>query len=65
MKHLIKACCACLLLVQPAYAQHEHHDGGMAPKDIGTVNFETSCTPAVKTEFNEAVALLHLSLIHI
>ena len=31
----------------------------MAPKDIGTVNFETSCSPAVKTEFNEAVALLH------
>lgn len=59
MKHLILACCACFVLVPPAYAQHEHHDGGMAPKDIGTVNFETSCTPAVKTEFNEAVALLH------
>jgi len=59
MKHLITACCACLLLVQPAYAQHEHHEGGMAPKDIGTVNFETSCSAATKTQFNEAVALLH------
>jgi tetratricopeptide (TPR) repeat protein len=45
--------------VQPAFAQHEHHDGGMAPKEVGTVNFETSCNPAVKTKFNEAVALLH------
>src|SRR4051812_48478494 len=59
MKSFIAVCCMCLGLVPPAFAQHEHHDGGMAPKDIGTVNFETSCTPAVKTQFNEAVALLH------
>jgi tetratricopeptide (TPR) repeat protein len=31
----------------------------MAPKDIGTVSFETSCSPSVKTRFNEGVALLH------
>ena len=31
----------------------------MAPKDIGTVDFATSCNPATKTKFNEAVALLH------
>jgi tetratricopeptide (TPR) repeat protein len=43
-----------------AWAQSEQHQHeGMAPKDIGTVNFETSCSPAVKTKFNEAVALLH------
>jgi len=43
-----------------AWAQSEQHEhGGMAPKDIGTVSFETSCAPAVKTQFNEAVALLH------
>jgi tetratricopeptide (TPR) repeat protein len=48
------------LLVAPALAsaQHEHRDG-MAPKDIGTVDFTTSCTPATKIKFNEAVALLH------
>lgn len=57
MKRIITACCLCLGLVQPALAQHEH--GGMAPKDIGTVSFETSCSPATKTKFNEAVALLH------
>ena len=43
-----------------AWAQSEQHQhGGMAPKDIGTVSFETSCSPATKTKFNEAVALLH------
>lgn len=31
----------------------------MAPKDIGTVDFATSCNPATKAKFNEAVALLH------
>ncbi len=47
-----------MLAAAPAYAQHEHHEG-MAPKDIGTVDFTTSCNPATKTKFNEAVALLH------
>jgi tetratricopeptide (TPR) repeat protein len=43
-----------------AWAQTEQHQHqGMAPKDIGTVSFETSCSPATKTKFNEAVALLH------
>jgi tetratricopeptide (TPR) repeat protein len=45
--------------VQPAFAQHEHHEGGLKPTDIGTVSFETSCSPATKAQFNEAVALLH------
>jgi tetratricopeptide (TPR) repeat protein len=58
MKLLTLALCACLGLVQPVLAQHEQH-GGMAPKDIGTVSFDNSCTPATKTRFNEAVALLH------
>lgn len=50
--------CTLLVAPLPAWAQHEHH-GGMAPKDIGTVDFTTSCNPATKTKFNEAVALLH------
>jgi tetratricopeptide (TPR) repeat protein len=41
-----------------AWAQHEHHEG-LAPKDIGTVDFTTSCSPSTKIKFNEAVALLH------
>ncbi len=52
------ALCMCLVLVPPAFAQHEH-PAGLAPKDIGTVDFATSCNPATKTKFNEAVALLH------
>src|SRR5215213_9018070 len=58
MKKISWVGCLCLTLVQPAFAQHEQH-GRMAPKDIGTVSFETSCAPATKTKFNEAVALLH------
>lgn len=58
MKLLTLALCACLGLVQPVFAQHEQH-AGMAPKDIGTVSFDNSCSPATKTRFNEAVALLH------
>jgi len=55
------ALCMCILLApSAAWAQTEQHQhSGLAPKDIGTVNFETSCSPAVKTQFNEAVALLH------
>jgi tetratricopeptide (TPR) repeat protein len=58
MKAVITVACLCLGLVQPAFAQHEHGNG-LAPKDVGTVSFETSCVPATKTKFNEAVALLH------
>ena len=55
------AVCVCSLLVSPvtSWAQHEHPEGGLAPKDIGTVDFQTSCNPATKAKFNEAVALLH------
>ena len=40
--------------------QHEGH-GPMAPDQIGSasVKFDTSCAPAVKDDFNKAVALLH------
>ena len=57
----LSALCMCIWLAPAAaWAQSDQHQhGGMAPKDIGTVNFETSCSPATKTTFNEAVALLH------
>lgn len=48
------------LVASAAMAQHEQHGGGTLSADqIGTVDFQTSCSPAVKTEFNAAVALLH------
>jgi tetratricopeptide (TPR) repeat protein len=42
----------------PAFAQHDQH-GAMSAKDIGTVEFQTSCAAAVRDDFNRAVALLH------
>lgn len=44
---------ACQLLV--AQESHVHS----APAKLGEVSFQTSCKPALKTEFNRAVALLH------
>ena len=44
----------------PARAQHEAHNA--APADqVGSasVNFQTSCAPALRGDFNQAVALLH------
>ena len=55
MKRFIIAGCLCLGLGQTAWAQgeqHQHDMTGMAPKEVGTVNFETSCNPAVKVKFN-------------
>ena len=52
----------CQLLSWPglARAQQEPH-GAMPPDLIGSaaVKFETSCAPAVKDDFNRAVAMLH------
>ena len=60
MKRLMAVCMCIWLAPAAAWAQSDQHQhGGMAPKDIGTVSFETSCSPATKTKFNEAVALLH------
>lgn len=60
MKNVVAVCMCIWLAPAAAWAQSDRHQhGGMAPKDIGTVNFETSCNPAVKAQFNEAVALLH------
>jgi tetratricopeptide (TPR) repeat protein len=41
-----------------AIAQHEGHPG-LSTDQIGKVSFETSCSPAVKDDFNRGVALLH------
>ena len=47
------------LLAAPASAQHEEHAGAGTTEQLGTVDFETSCAPAVRADFNRAVALLH------
>ena len=51
---------ACFVMPAPARAQHEAH--GAAPADkVGSasVDFQTSCAPAQRADFNRAVALLH------
>ncbi len=42
----------------PALAQHEQH-AGLSPNQVGNVNFEISCNPGVRSDFNRGVALLH------
>jgi len=46
-----------LVLSAPPAAQHEHVRA--EPEKLGTVQFATSCIPAVQTEVNRAIALLH------
>jgi len=47
----------CVLSAGQASGQ-DHRHGNTAEK-LGTVNFATSCSPAVAPQFNRAVALLH------
>jgi tetratricopeptide (TPR) repeat protein len=49
---------AAALVAVPAVAQHDHPPAASTEK-LGTVEFQNSCAPAVQTEFNRAVALLH------
>jgi hypothetical protein len=53
---------ACVLALPPAAAAQQHDEHAvMAADQIGSasVQFETSCAPAVREDFNTAVALLH------
>jgi hypothetical protein len=42
----------------PQPMQHQH-ETGQPPQKLGEVVFETSCDPALRADFNRAVALLH------
>lgn len=42
----------------PPPLQHPH-ESGQPPQQLGTVEFENSCDPALKPQMNRAVALLH------
>ncbi len=54
------AAAAMCLVSTGALAQHENHGGGpLSTAQIGAVDFQTTCSPAVKDDFNRAVALLH------
>ena len=61
MKQLTVVACVLSLFAVPrlvsAQEDHSQHKGSSA--QVGTVSFETSCKPAVKDDFNHAVAELH------
>lgn len=50
-----------ILVVTPdLVARAQEHDHGAGASDrMGTVHFETSCSPAVRAQFDQAVAALH------
>lgn len=61
MARIVVTLLTCVLLwPATAAAQHEGHAAG-SPDEVGgaSVNFMTSCAPAVRADFNRAVALLH------
>jgi tetratricopeptide (TPR) repeat protein len=48
-----------LLLVVPALADDAHHHEELAPEQLGTVHFPTTCTETVQKSLERGVALLH------
>jgi hypothetical protein len=48
-----------LLLVSAGWAQEEHHHHTLTEEEVGSVQFETSCSKDIAASFNRAVALLH------
>ena len=44
-------------LAAPVVASAQHEHGGA--ENLGTVNFETSCQPATRADFNRGMALVH------
>jgi tetratricopeptide (TPR) repeat protein len=50
--------CACLLLSVAGWCDEQHHHQ-LTEKEVGSVNFTTSCSKDVEGDINGAVALLH------
>ena len=59
MKLLTVVCMSLLAIPRVLWAQEDHAKHTGSPSQVGTVSFETSCKPAVKDDFNHAVAELH------
>src|SRR5215475_7500756 len=61
MKQLTVVACLFSLFAVPRLvsAQEDHSQHKGSSSQVGTVSFETSCKPAVKEDFNRAVAELH------
>jgi hypothetical protein len=48
-----------IVLTVPLTAAAQHDQHGAPGEKLGTVHFETSCSPATRADFNRAIALLH------
>ena len=48
-----------VLFAAQAGSQQPAHPHGTSPEALGTVHFQTSCSPAVAAKFDRGVALLH------
>jgi hypothetical protein len=62
MRFLVAATLACAIAAQtPSLGQEQHDHGAAGADQVGSasVNFQTSCAPALRADFNRAVALLH------
>ena len=49
----------CGLMPAAAVSQEQHSHSGTPSEKLGTVQFSTSCNPAVEADFNRATAMLH------
>lgn len=59
MKSILALTLVFALSSSAAFAQHEHAGAGADQVGASGVSFQTSCAPAVRPDFNRAVALLH------
>ncbi len=62
MASFLAALALALVMASPGHAHEPAATGAVTELDeaaVGSVNFETSCSPEVKQQFNRAIALLH------
>lgn len=59
MNRQLMAVCLAFVLAGSAHASGQEHSSHPVPEKLGTVDFPTSCKPAVEPQFERAVALLH------
>jgi tetratricopeptide (TPR) repeat protein len=59
MRHLAFSLAICALFAFPALADEGMHHEDLTTAQVGTVDFPTSCAPAVQKPFERGVALLH------
>ena len=55
---LVLSIVLCWSLASSVFADESHHHS-MTAEELGTVHFQTSCSPKVEADFNRGVALLH------